>query len=167
MSLVAGTVQRYIFLWGPDNFNALDVPVQGIVRRIRMLEIVAGSISFSGPRLRTAAQQGIAAIDGLHRLLLPATQDSTPQGMSSKSEDLSAMQLCKLLRKWLSLKKWLSTAVIVHMHLDLHSSIGQRFGGMSLSRTGVYFYRTGVRSSIDEAAVGSSQAFCGKAAALD
>ena len=72
--------QLPLLLWDSSPVSLCPVHIQGIVRRMGMLECVAGSISIAGPGLRTAAQQGVSALDGLHRLLLPAADDSTPQG---------------------------------------------------------------------------------------
>ena len=70
-----------VFLGGALSASPCRVRMQGIVRRLGMLECVAGSISIAGPRRTTAAQQSVSALDGLHRLLLSASEDSTPQGL--------------------------------------------------------------------------------------
>lgn len=67
------------------NLTDVALPVsslQGIVRHIGMLECVAGGISIADQNLKSAAQQGVSVTNGLHSLLLSASENSTPQGKS-------------------------------------------------------------------------------------
>ena len=54
---------------------------QGIVRRIKKLECVAGGIDIAGKGQKQAAEQSVSVLNGLHKLLMSAAEDATPDGM--------------------------------------------------------------------------------------
>ena len=56
---------------------------QGIVRQIEKLECVADGIDIAGKRQTQAAEQSMSVLNGLHKLLVSAAEDATPNGMQS------------------------------------------------------------------------------------
>ena len=54
---------------------------QGIVRRIKKLECIAGGIDIAGKSQKGAAEQSVSVLNGLHKLLTSAAEDATPDGM--------------------------------------------------------------------------------------
>lgn len=81
--------QRVPHLWS-------CMALQGIVRRIKALECMAGGVSIAGSTLTSAAEQGVSVLDGLQRLLLAASEDSTPQGLYPFDSVIAAPPLLSL-----------------------------------------------------------------------
>ena len=69
--------------------------VQGIVRHIKKLECVAGGIDITGKGQKQAAEQSVSLLNGLHKLLVSAAEDATPDGLQPRILITHATSLCE------------------------------------------------------------------------
>ena len=51
------------------------------MRRINKLGCIAGGIDIAGKSQTQAAEQSVCVLDGLHKLLVSAAEDATPDGL--------------------------------------------------------------------------------------
>ena len=60
------------------------------MRHIKKLECIAGGIDIAGKSQRQAAEQSVSVLNGLHRLLVSAAEDATPDGLQPSTLTLYA-----------------------------------------------------------------------------